>query len=57
MIVLQLHPKAHSSSTSLTSIVLHFLADLDIDLEEFGDTSIEANRLALVQVAFSIIRW
>jgi hypothetical protein len=44
-----LHAKAH------TSTLLHLLANLDVDVEELGDTAVQADRLALVQVALAVV--
>ena len=34
---------------------LHLLADLDVDVEELGHAAVEADGLALVEVAFAVI--
>jgi hypothetical protein len=34
---------------------LHLLADLDVDVEELGDTAVEADGLALVEVALTVV--
>lgn len=34
---------------------MHLLADLNVDIEELGDTAVQADRLALVQVALAVV--
>lgn len=50
-----LHAKAHTTTLLLASTLLHLLADLDVDVEELGDTAVQADRLALVQVALAVV--
>lgn len=50
-----LHAKAHTTTLLLTSALLHLLANLDVDIEELGDTAVQADRLALVQVALAVV--
>jgi D-aminopeptidase len=50
-----LHAKAHTTTLLLTSTLLHLLANLDVDVEELGDTAVQADRLALVQVALAVV--
>lgn len=53
-----LHSKHTSSSTcSRGTLLLHLLADLDVDLEKFGYASVEAHAFALVQVGFAVVAW
>lgn len=47
---------AHTTAPSIR-ITLHLLRDLQIDVEKLADASIEADALALVQVAFTVIWW
>ena len=37
------------------SLTLHLFADLDVDIKELGDTAVEADRLALVEVTFAVV--
>lgn len=39
----------------LSGITLHLLADLDVDVEELGDTAVEADGLALVKVTLAVV--
>lgn len=50
-----LHAKAHTTTLLLTSTLLHLLANLDVDIEELGDTAVQADRLALVQVTLAVV--
>lgn len=49
--------RLHEAATLLVGVglALHLLADLDVDIEELGHTTVEADRLALVEVAFAVI--
>lgn len=49
--------EAHAATTLLVGIglALHLLADLDVDVEELGHAAVEADGLALVEVAFAVI--
>jgi len=49
-----LHPKRRSSSIRIR-LPLHLLADLHIDLKEFGHAAVEADRLALVEIGFAVV--
>lgn len=52
-----LHATAeHATAAALPSLrlALHLLADLDVDLEELGNTAVEAHGLALVEVGFAV---
>lgn len=49
-----LHLHAHTA-LSAGSIALHLLADLDVDVEELADAAVEADGLALVQLAFAVV--
>lgn len=48
--------RLHATAESLPALglALHLLADLDVDLEELGHAAVEANGLALVQIAFAV---
>lgn len=48
------HSKTHTT-LSAGSIALHLLANLDVDVEELADAAVEADGLALVQVAFAVV--
>ena len=54
-------PLSHAEHASATSSLppsrfsLHLLADLDIDLEELGNASIQTNGFSFVEIAFSVI--
>lgn len=52
-----LHPIAHTSSHALLSsrLVLHLLADLHVDFEEFRDTPIKAHGFAFVKITFAVV--
>jgi hypothetical protein len=50
-----LHAEAHTTTLLLTSALLHLLADLDVDIEELGDTAVQADGLALVQVTLAVV--
>lgn len=51
-----LHAHAHTAALSVGgSLALHLLADLDVDVEELGDAAVQADGLALVQVAFAVV--
>lgn len=56
-----LHSEHATGTRSTTlprcSLTLHLLADLNVDLKEFGDTSVEADGFAFVQVAFAVVLW
>ena len=52
MVVVTLHAE---SLLLLSSITLHLLANLDVDVEELGDTAVEADGLALVQVTLAVV--
>lgn len=45
---------AHAA-LSVGSLTLHLLADLDVDIEELGDTAVEADGLALVEVTLAVV--
>lgn len=46
----------HAESLLLLSgITLHLLANFDVDVEELGDTAVEADGLALVQVSLAVV--
>lgn len=49
-----LHSKTHAA-LSASGITLHLLADLDVDVEELADAAVEADGLALVQLAFAVV--
>lgn len=49
------HATGAGTSTSLSGFSLHLLGDFDVDLEEFGDTPIEADALALVEFGFAVV--
>jgi hypothetical protein len=40
----------------LRRLALHLLRHLDVDVEELGDTAVQADGLALVQVGLAVIR-
>ena len=44
---------AHAA-LSVGSLTLHLLADLDVDIEELGDTAVEADGLALVEICLAV---
>lgn len=46
--------EAHATLVGI-GLALHLLADLDVDVEELGHAAVEANGLALVEVAFAVI--
>lgn len=52
-----LHAEAHTAALLRVggSLALHLLADLDVDVEELGDTAVQADGLALVQVTFAVV--
>jgi hypothetical protein len=50
-----LHAKAHTTTLLLTSALLHLLANLNVDIEELGDTAVQADGLALVQIALAVV--
>jgi hypothetical protein len=50
-----LHAQAHAATLLVGSLTLHLLADLDVDIEELGDAAVQADGLALVEVAFAVI--
>ena len=50
------HATAATASTS-SGIVLHLLADFQVDFEELGDAAVEADGFAFVQLAFAIVGW
>lgn len=45
---------AHATLVGI-GLALHLLADLDVDVEELGHAAVEADGLALVEVAFAVI--
>jgi hypothetical protein len=49
-----LRPKHSSTPTSSLRLALHLLANLDIDLEELGHTSVQAHGFALVEIGFAV---
>jgi hypothetical protein len=49
-----LRPKHSPTPTPSLSLALHLLANLDIDLEELGHTSVQAHGLALVEIGFAV---
>jgi hypothetical protein len=51
-----LHAAKHTSATSTLSLrlPLHLLANLDIDLEEFGDAAVQTYGFALVEIGFAV---
>lgn len=53
-----LYPRCplYSSALSASSLPLHLLTDFDVHLEKFGDASVQANRFAFVQLAFTVVR-
>lgn len=58
MVLSTLHAEAHAAAAALRvggSLTLHLLADLDVDVEELGDTAVQADGLALVEVAFTVV--
>lgn len=47
---------AHTHSTlSASSIALHLLANLDVDIEELAHAAVEADGFAFVQVTFAVV--
>jgi len=52
-----LHAEAHTATLLRVggSLTLHLLADLDVDVEELGDTAVQADGLALVKVTFAVV--
>lgn len=46
--------EAHAALVGI-GLALHLLANLDVDVEELGHAAVEADRLALVEVAFAVI--
>jgi hypothetical protein len=49
-----LRPKHSPAPAPSLRLALHLLADLDIDLEELGHTSVQAHGLALVEIGFAV---
>jgi hypothetical protein len=49
------HTTTASSTLSRRTLILHLLADLDIDLEELGYAAIEAHGFAFIQVGFAVV--
>jgi hypothetical protein len=49
-----LHAEAHAALL-LSSLTLHLLADLDVDVEELGHAAVETDGFALVQVGFAVV--
>jgi hypothetical protein len=50
-----LHAEPRHATLPISSLALHLLADLDIDLEELGHAAVEAHGFAFVQVGFSVV--
>ena len=46
--------EAHATLVGI-GLALHLLADLDVDIKELGHAAVEADGLALVEVAFAVI--
>jgi hypothetical protein len=49
-----LRPKHSATTTPSLRLPLHLLANLDINLEELGHTSVQAHGLALVEIGFAV---
>lgn len=47
--------ETHAATLLAGGFTLHLLADLDVDVEELGHAAVEADRLALVEVAFAVV--
>lgn len=41
----------------LVCLALHLFGNLDVDFEELGHAAVEADRLALVEIAFAVVLW
>lgn len=56
-VVTPLYPRCplYGSALSASSLALHLLTDFDVHLEKFGDASVQANRFAFVQLAFTVV--
>lgn len=53
-----LHAETHATTVLLSiggGFALHLLADLDVDIEELGDTAVQADGFALVEIAFAVV--
>lgn len=46
----------HATALLGGRLALHLLGNLDVDLEELADTAVEANGLALVELALAVLR-
>lgn len=46
-----------SAPSSGGALLLHFLRNFDVDLEEFGDAAIKADRFALIEIGFAVVVW
>ena len=54
------HAKPHSTRTNpllASRIILHLLANFHVNLEEFRDTTVQANGFSLVEITLPVICW